>query len=46
MTEYDRCQRCRRALKNPEARKRGYGAICFAKIRAAIGPLFEVEEKS
>ena len=29
--EYDRCLRCNRKLKNPEARKIGYGKICYEK---------------
>ena len=29
---YDRCLRCNRKLKTDEARKLGYGKICFSKI--------------
>ena len=26
------CKRCKRKLKNQEARERGYGSCCFRKI--------------
>lgn len=29
---YDRCLRCNRKLKTDEARKLGYGKICFSKM--------------
>ena len=29
--DYTRCIRCGRVLKNPEARERGYGDICWKK---------------
>lgn len=32
--EYQYCLRCGRKLKNPEARKIGYGAICLKKHKA------------
>jgi hypothetical protein len=28
---YERCRRCRRALKNPESRKIGFGKVCARK---------------
>jgi len=31
---YDRCLRCHRKLKTEEARKLGYGKICFEKMPA------------
>lgn len=33
--QHDKCLRCRRALKKPEARVRGMGDICFRKWQAA-----------
>ena len=33
--EYDRCLRCGRKLKNPDARKLGYGAVCWKKRQAS-----------
>lgn len=30
--DYDKCLRCGRKLKNAEARKIGYGKICFTKM--------------
>ena len=35
--EYDRCLRCHRKLKNPEARKRGFGDVCWNKIKKVTG---------
>lgn len=35
MTDYSNCKRCRRALKRPESRKLGYGAVCWLKILRA-----------
>lgn len=29
----DRCLRCGRKLKNPQARELGYGPICYAKLQ-------------
>ena len=29
---YDRCLRCNRKLKTEEARKLGYGKICYQKL--------------
>ena len=31
--EYKYCLRCGRRLKNPEAKKIGYGKICLAKVK-------------
>ena len=31
--EYALCLRCRKPLKNPEYRQRGYGKICWDKIK-------------
>ena len=31
--EYDHCLRCGRKLKNPEARKIGYGSTCLKKMQ-------------
>lgn len=31
--EHDRCLRCGRKLKNPDARAIGYGTVCYNKIR-------------
>lgn len=31
--EYKYCLRCGRQLKNPEAKKLGYGKICYTKIQ-------------
>ncbi len=31
--EYDRCLRCGRKLKNPEARLKGFGLICEKKMQ-------------
>ena len=32
-TDFDRCLRCGRKLKNEEARKIGYGIICLEKMK-------------
>lgn len=32
-TDYQRCIRCGRKLKNPEYRERGYGKICWEKTK-------------
>ena len=34
---YKRCLRCGRKLKNDEARKIGYGKICFEKSKKING---------
>ena len=31
--EYSRCLRCGRKLKNPEYRARGYGKVCYEKVK-------------
>lgn len=31
--EFVRCKRCHRYLTKPESRKRGYGYICWKKIK-------------
>lgn len=31
--EYQYCLRCGRKLKNPKARKLGYGIICYKKFK-------------
>ena len=33
MKEYDRCLRCGRKLKNPEARLKGFGFVCEKKMQ-------------
>ena len=33
--EHEFCLRCGRKLKNPVARKNGYGAVCEKKLRVA-----------
>ncbi len=35
MKEYKYCLRCRRPLKNPEARQRGFGDICWKKMQSS-----------
>lgn len=32
MKEHDRCLRCGRKLKNPEARLKGFGSVCEKKM--------------
>lgn len=41
--EHERCLRCHRKLKTAEARKLGYGKICYEKMIAQkhTKPLFE-----
>ncbi len=34
--EYEYCLRCGRKLKKPEARQKGYGAICEKKIKTEL----------
>lgn len=38
--EYERCLRCNRKLKNPEARLNGYGSVCIEKMSVVFPPLF------
>ena len=38
--EHEICLRCGRKLKNPDARKLGYGAVCFKKMRSSGKRLF------
>lgn len=38
--EYDYCLRCGRKLKNPNARKLGYGSVCFKKMQVGTKRLF------
>lgn len=38
--EHENCLRCGRKLKNPDARKLGYGAVCFKKMRSNGKRLF------
>ena len=42
--EYKFCLRCGRKLKNPEAKKLGYGKICYSKIQSKSRkkPLFNI----
>ena len=41
--EHEFCLRCGRKLKNPQARERGYGAVCERKIRISMSKgLFEI----
>lgn len=34
--DHDYCLRCGRRLKNPEARERGYGVVCFRKLQISM----------
>lgn len=34
--EHEFCLRCGRKLKNPEARKIGYGVVCLKKMKATV----------
>ena len=44
ITEYTHCLRCGRKLKNPEAKKIGYGKVCYNKMKANHKrPLFKIE---
>ena len=36
--EYEYCLRCGRKLKNPDARKIGYGVVCERKMRMDTVP--------
>ena len=38
--EHEVCLRCGRKLKNPDARKLGYGAVCFRKMQSSGKRLF------
>ena len=38
--EHEVCLRCGRKLKNPDARKLGYGAVCFKKMQSSGKRLF------
>ena len=38
--QHDYCLRCGRRLKNVEARKLGYGAVCFKKMQSSGKKLF------
>ena len=38
--EHKICLRCGRKLKNPDARKLGYGAVCFKKMQSSGKKLF------
>lgn len=38
--EHEFCKRCGRKLKNPDARKLGYGAVCFKKMQSSGKRLF------
>lgn len=42
--EYTHCLRCGRKLKNPEAKKIGYGTVCYEKIKTdRRRPLFKIK---
>lgn len=38
--EHEICLRCGRKLKNPNARKLGYGAVCYKKMQTSGKRLF------
>ena len=38
--EHEICLRCGRKLKNPDARKLGYGAVCYKKMQTSGKKLF------
>lgn len=38
--EHEICLRCGRKLRNPDARKLGYGAVCFKKMQTGGKKLF------
>ena len=45
INEHEFCLRCGRRLKNAQARERGYGAVCFVKLKSESGsPLFVPQE--
>ena len=37
---HEHCLRCGRKLKNPDAQKLGYGAVCFKKMQSSGKKLF------
>ena len=37
---HEHCLRCGRKLKNPDAQKLGYGAVCFKKMQSSGKRLF------
>lgn len=44
--EFSHCLRCGRKLKNPDARKRGFGDICYAKyLNSPHHPLFDIKKE-
>lgn len=44
--DHEYCLRCGRKLKNPIARKLGYGLVCYRKQRLALSqPLFDAKVK-
>lgn len=45
--EYDKCLRCGRKLKSSINRKRGYGEVCWNKLKIqSKGRLFNVTENN
>ena len=38
--EHEHCLRCGRKLKNPDARRLGYGAVCYKKMQTSGKRLF------
>ena len=38
--EHEFCKRCGRKLRNPDAKKLGYGAVCFKKMQSSGKRLF------
>ena len=45
--EHEICLRCGRKLKNPDARKLGYGAVCYKKMQTGGKRLFaDILDKS
>ena len=38
--EHEFCKRCGRKLRNPDARKLGYGAVCYKKMQTGGKRLF------
>ena len=38
--EHEICLRCGRKLRNPDARKLGYGAVCYKKMQTSGKKLF------
>jgi len=35
-SQFSRCKRCGRSLKNPKAQSVGYGAVCLKKHKAEV----------